>query len=401
MVYLTKRRFRICKEDFFPFIYYTMFYTSLFITDMGFEQRYTTVTAAILKGIVLICLTIHTVLRKWRKSELYRMAIALGIGLILLLYSGDFVWLIILLMGFTLSEVNEDKLLKISIKCIVFWGLTTIFLNRLRVLPDLISYRTDFSDYARHSFGFAHSNILPLCIFYLLAYYVSLNHEKERRVPVLLLTAVSIGVYGFCNSRNALIGVILLAGASCYLGRIKKGGFVSKVTAFAAKWSVLLFSVISILPAYLRLRHYMMNLWYAYDKIFTNRTQLGAAAINAYGISFINPMNAYDYFSKIVVIDGFQKKGIILDNGYMYMLIRYGIAALLILIFINISIVVVRKDDIVFCAVLLIIACVNMTDNDFLSYGFLPYMLMGIRNLLNQKARPDCRKSIILLDNTV
>ena len=68
------------------------------------------------------------------------------------------------------------------------------------------------------------------------------------------------------------------------------------------------------------------------------------------------------------------------DNGYYYLLARYGY--LIMLIFLSVSVAAVecmkKEENHYAMLVFIVIAMLNFIDNGFVSYAFLPYMILGI-----------------------
>ena len=97
-----------------------------------------------------------------------------------------------------------------------------------------------------------------------------------------------------------------------------------------------------------------MPLWYRFDSIFTNRSLLSASAIQNYGIKLINNMSYSEYSGLTVSVDSYIHRGLVLDSGYLYILIRYGILILIFTYLILISFYKKNKNNIYMCVVFLI-----------------------------------------------
>ncbi len=378
------------KSECLFLVYYSMFVISLFIDDLALESGANNI-AQFLKAGVLIILCVCMLQKKMRKYEVVSFAMLFGFGMVVLLFTGDFFWIIVLVMGECSSEIDEKYIFKVS-ACVVMVVLLLGFLGFcIGILPDVLSYRTDFSIESRHSLGFSHSTVLPLGIFYLISYYVSMKENRARGGVLIILSLFSVVLYFFCDSRNALIGSMLLVFSYLLVRNLKVNTVLGKVISTFSEFVFIIVAAFSIVPMILRSKGILMDFWYKYDVIFTNRSLLASSALDAYGIHLLSHLKTADYVNTEVLVDSRLGTGIVLDNGYIYLLIRYGILILLLMMLIYNALYKTTRDSIVLLTVLSVVMFVNMTDNDFLSYGFLPYMLIGIKGM-TQKNRMFSRK---------
>ena len=93
---------------------------------------------------------------------------------------------------------------------------------------------------------------------------------------------------------------------------------IKKPLNLVSSWIVFVCIVFSILPGYLRYKGILLNYWYAFDQIFTNRSMLAASAFQSYGIPIVNTMNYNAYTNTPVYIDGYMNNGVVLDSAYIY-----------------------------------------------------------------------------------
>ena len=372
---------KINRSNLFLLTCYTCFLVALFIEDISIFSQKLSFLVIGLKLFVSISLVVVLSFKSLKKKEFKYLIFSTLFGLLVLAISGDFFWLIIILMSYAAKDVNSDIFFKISIFEIITLSLFVLVLCFANVVPDIISYRTDFSVVARHSLGFGHSTVLPLIIFYLTAYYVMLNKEKCNYAILLAFALLSCFVYVYCDSRNGFLSTILLVISAYMLKNKIIKRYASTIIRFLAKHIAFICITFSVIPSYLRAKDILTPLWYMYDEIFTNRSLLGASAINKYGIHLLNHMTYSEYSSVVVLVDSHVWHGIVLDSAYLYVLIRYGILVLCYVWLIFQSLYKREKNSQFSCLVIIIVAIANMTDNDILSYGFLPFMIMSISNV--------------------
>lgn len=372
---------KLTKAEVLFTVYYFLFFLSLFLQDVNFPSGTPETLIRGIKFLVVLFLIAHAGTLTWKKDVFKRFIFSIVVGGIFLIASGDFFWIIILLMGYISSTIDEDILFRLSYKFIFYLSIVVLLLCAASVLPDTLNGRTDLVEANRHSLGFIHSTVLPLGVFYATIFIVFIRKYKLKKSFLFFSLLLSLVLYYFCGSRNGVVGEVLLCIAIFIDKGLHKNRGWNKFCRFLANIAMIFFSIVSILPSYLRSEGILMPLWYILDTVFTNRTLLGSSAISRLGIHLVSLLSSEEYQSTIFYVDSWQRQGIVLDSAYMYLAVRYGILALLLVITIYFSVVRNFKWSSQFCLCLFLIAMVNMTDNDILSYGFLPFMLVGVRNL--------------------
>lgn len=373
---------KIQKKEYFFILCYVLFFISLFIDDVAFINFDCSSFVKIMKALVMIFLTFLLVKQNWKKTDFFRAFFTVCFGILILFFTGDFFWLIIMMMAFASRNVDEKVIFKTSLYLIIVLSLAVVLSCLIGILPDIYSYRNAFSDIERHSFGFMHSASWPLCIFYLSTYYVMMKKNvKSKRFILALLCLLSIILFKLCGSRNALYLIILVTFFIILEPYFCNKKIVMKLLDFFGKHIGIICFALSILPGLLRYYGIFGNFWYFFDTIFTNRSLLSSSAISTYGIHFLNNMSYSEFTSQIVFVDSFKWNGIVLDSAYVYILIRYGVLVLIFLWFIFRSLYKKNRGSYSGCIIIILIALANIIDNDLLSYGALPFMLIGIRSL--------------------
>ncbi len=372
---------QIKKSEILFYFYYVLFFFALFIEDVATVYLDTALLAKALKIGIIGCLLVQAFVLKWKEKAVYRLLLVLAVGGAVFLASGDFFWIIVLLMGTISRHIDRERIYRISLQCLVLFTLVVLALFALGVLPDTLSRRTDFDDFSRHSFGFVHSNILPLCLFYILVYLLVIYRAGIKRRYMLLFGALDLAVYWLCGSRNAFLGILLLILYVLFFRKQPAHSLCGRAVSITARYAMLGAAALSILPSLLRSRGIALSAWYWMDRILTNRTLLGAAAIDRFGIHLLHFMKSGEYFNATVIVGSSEWNGIVLDSGYLYITVRYGVLVLLLTLLIYRALYRQHKDSPLVCAVLIVVAFINFTDNDLLSYGFLPMMVIGVQQL--------------------
>ena len=372
----------IIKTEYIFIICYVLFFTSLFIEDVALTNFDCSLYIKMLKALVMVLLVFLLIKQIYKKEYSLVNIFAVSFGFLLLFLTGDFFWLIITIMALASRNIEEKTIFKMSLISIIVLITVVFLLLLIGIVPDIYSYRTDFSNIGRHSFGFMHSASLPLCIFYLSTYCMMIKKDvKFKIITSLILCVLSIVLFKFCESRNALYLAILVTFFTILEPLLGNKKFVIKLLNFFAKSIGTICFAFSILPGLLRYFGIFSNFWYLFDSIFTNRSVLFSSAISTYGIHLFNSMSYSEFISQTVVVDSYSRIGVVLDSAYVYILIRYGIIALVFLWLIFWSLAKKNKGSYVGCIIIILVVLANTIDNDLLSYGSLPFMLIGIRAL--------------------
>lgn len=363
-------------------IAFCLYFLALFIEDLAIIEIETVkkttyqsikmckfLSIAILAGITCI---------NFKKSK-NKKILLLEFCAFALLYvaSKDFFWLIVFLLGWNFNKKDSHKLFKLSFVFLLVLVVVTIICCSIGVLPNILTTRFWKDTDTRMSLGFYHSNVLPIIIFYLSIFWVMTKKEKNNvqyKIAIICFSIVSIIVYFLCKSRNALIvtlamNFILLIFDICKFKKIDIRKIKKNITRMLS-FSFGFFVLFSIVPVWLCSKKYFMKFWNLMDKIYTNRIYLGSKQLKNIGIHFINFMDSETY----------KKNPVVLDNAYTYITLRYGFVGVFVFYLIFKSLFKYFKNDIVKITALTFVLIANFTDNDFFSYGFLPFLILGISN---------------------
>lgn len=368
---------------------YVPFIIALFLEDMAFKTgNIALIVKAIKATVVVLLLVLSVVDKSWKKKGFAWVVF----GALTLLLTGDFFWFIVILIADVFCDVDEKVIYNVSMQTIVGMTSLTLMLCALGILSDCLTYRTDFSTEARHSLGFVHSACLPLIVFYMMTYCISTNRNMKK---IGVLSFIGIVLYSICKSRNAVVITVGLSMLALLLRDKRIENKIKKPLNLVSSWIVFVCIVFSILPGYLRYKGILLNYWYAFDQIFTNRSMLTASAFQSYGIPIVNTMNYNAYTNTPVYIDGYMNNGVVLDSAYMYMVVRYGIVMLLFLWMVLHAYQKKQNISMMEKAAFIAVVVANTIDNDLLSYGCLPFIIIGIRNLPKIKCNYELTKEEI------
>ena len=350
-------------------ISYVLFVFSLFNRDVSNTDVLYPLTIPA-KYIALVILTAGIMFRVYSKKQIQVVIILLCADLLVLVKSGALIFILISLFAFFANKLEDKDILRVAYFTLLFFTLCVFIFSIVGGYNDEITKRWVGSA-ARHSLGFYHSNVLPLIYSYLVGYGLLTGIFKKKHYFILLI--VDLIIYYFCGSRNSLFTTFLLVLGKWFIdsvietGRFKK--IINRIVGFGAKLIVPLLAVFSIfIPLMLdkvaafRMLDYMLSYRFTYI----------ASMIQNLGISLIPKMTNKTYFGNEIVI----------DNGYAFLIIRYGVLMIIFLSILTYCVAKKYKNNTFVLFLIIVVACSNLIDNDLIDYSVLPYLIISEKCLI-------------------
>ena len=360
-----KNSSKISKNNLLFSISYVLFVFSLFNRDVSNTDVLYPLTIPA-KYIALVILTVGIMFRAYSKKQIRVVIILLCADLLVLMKSGALIFILISLFAFLANKIEDKDILKVAYFTLLFFTLCVFAFSIVGIYNDEITKRWVGSA-ARHSLGFYHSNVLPLIYSYLVGYGLLTGIFKKKHYFILL--TVDLVIYYFCGSRNSLFTTCLLVLGKWFIDSVIETGRFKKIICFGAKLIVPLLTAFSVfIPlmldkvVFFRMLDYMLSYRFTYI----------ASMIQNLGISLIPKMTNKAYFENEIVI----------DNGYAFLIIRYGV---LMIIFLSILIYCVAKkykNNTFVLFLIIVVACSNLIDNDLIDYSVLPYLIISEKCLI-------------------
>ena len=368
---------KIKKNEILFYLSYIILYISLFIGDVynigGLDilARYLRICSYIL--IAISCFNLRFV-----KKEFLQMMVIFMITLLYAMKTEDLYWSILILLIYNSKKINIESVYRISLRIIIIGIISVLFLCLIGILPDILTSRDTLEqiDYNRHSLGFYHSNVFPLSIFYLEVYYICIVKEKVRDSVIVLFMIFAVIVNVFCRSRNAII-ISLLLSVFVILAKKKENG-ENKLLYHATVLSIPVMSIFSFSMMFLLLRG---GIWNTIDTFFSGRFRLAIFKMRRIGFHFINVMSNENFINdNITYANGQDLSTVVLDNGYLYIILRYGILVLFFYFFIAYLLAKKNKRNICILGTIVMVFIANFVDNDLVDYSFLPFILWAFND---------------------
>ena len=366
------------KDEILFYLSYIILYVSLFIGDvynigsMDILARYLRIGSYTL--IFISCINLRL-----KKKDFFRMFAVLMVTLLYGVKTGDLYWSILILLIYNSKKVDIERVYKTSSKIIVIGISSVLILCMFGVLPDILTSRNTVEqiNYNRHSLGFYHSNVLPLLILYLEVYYICIAKERIRDNVIAFFMLLAGVVNTFCHSRNALILSLALSLFVIFAKKMKKDEY--KILYRTTILSIPCMSSFSFSMMFLLLKG---GIWNTIDDFFSGRFRLAIFKMRRIGLHLINIMSNESFVNdNITYVDGKNMSSIVLDNGYLYVILRYGILILLIYFFIAYCLAKKNKGNACVLGALIAVFIANFVDNDLVDYSFLPFILWAFNDV--------------------
>ncbi len=230
---------------------------------------------------------------------------------------------------------------------------------------------------ARYTLGFVHSLVLPGILVYVAAYFYTIR-KKVKVSDFIIFQGLGILVFYLCDSRNGIIALEFLLWSllvwQLVMGKAygKRKQILEKVLTIMASAAFLLITIFSLflLWGYSGQKQFAIIL----NSVLSNRVMLALLNFDVLPFQMISVLSQQE-FSDVTLH--------VFDNGYYYLLARYGYVVVGIFIITTIMTVAYMKKKENYYAMItyIVIALLNFIDNGMVSYIFFPYMLCGIHSL--------------------
>lgn len=271
--------------------------------------------------------------------------------------------------------VDYKKIIK-TMKSTWLWCLVTVvFLSLMRIIPTVSSVRE--TGEVRMSLGFVHANTLGFILFIIgLLIFVDSYEVRSRNsfIALLLLTAVDFYI---ANSRTTTL--LLLIMDIVIATKVFKNDMISHF--LNKKWvrNLLLIFVIALIgfTVWLATSYNESGRLLQLNKLLNNRVQNGSYYMSLYGISLFGK-NIPEF---VLWNDNFTQ--LYLDNGYLQMLIKYGVIATVIYVMMILQSArkAIRIKNIAMVVAIGLIAVSLFTEQSALRWCFCPILMyMNAKN---------------------
>lgn len=282
----------------------------------------------------------------------------------------------IILFSISMKDLDLKEFFTVTIISLATMSIIVMIFCGLGIIPNIQTSRDTYynSGGVRYGLGFIGSNPLPNILVYIACYYYSIK-KKVGLIDFCIFQVLGIVLFALCDSRNGLIALEIL----CLMQLFWNFAENKKSNKLLEKISMNSFIIVALLSQIL--------LW-AYRKkmAFTfpiNKMLSGRLQWVLENIWNNNPFKLFNFDTHEQFTASLLHA---YDNGYYYLIARYGYIGMIIFLIVTIYAFKCLKKQNNYRAMIsfIVVALLNFIDNGLISYGFLPYMLMGIYTMYHR-----------------
>lgn len=375
---------KIKKDNGFFYLAYCFYIMALMTENIALDDTHLVKQVCVI--ISMCILGLHYIYKINKKHIAIPKMSLFGVALVILclfvLYlaisTSDYYLIAVILFSVGLKELDLEELFQISLIVLAFLTVCIVIFSLVGIIPMVESVRATAYNHGdtRLGMGFKGGLFLPNIVSYCGCYFYSI---KKRVRSLDFFTFQVLGTISFllCDSRNGLVSLELLLILMFFWQTKKRSDKIQKVVKILA---VSVFPVTSILSVYL-LNAYKIGTSFSVwaNELLSGR--LWGAMMN----SFASPFEWIHYETSVSFMENVTYA---YDNGYFYLMARYGYLMLIIFSVMSIFIgkYMISKDNYAAAISFTIVCLMNFIDNGLISYGFFPYVLIGIYSMYRATA---------------
>lgn len=364
---------------------YLLFYLSFGLVYAGVLFEKTAISFA--SGLKTVCyiLAIAAIIAKFfyerrvkyteaKKTKEWIVLLVLAVVLLLIIKAKDIYLLLVFLLGFMardFEDIKMNNIIKISFCMCGIFLICIPLLSVLHIIPNLNTMR-GIGESSRYTYGFNHSQVFPMIFAYMI-FMIYANGKKVHLRDFVIVQIVTFLIYYCFDSRNALLTTelfYLVHFFFSFIRKFKNNGLIYKIGR--------LFIYMSSACSFVLLVLFMKGNQLAIDIDYVLSHRFREPAwyfVNGYRDYF-----KFRSYNEYYALQQAVNKGV--DNTFFYIVIRYGIPALLFfcLFYNSLFRFCKRQKNILMCEVLSVVAISIILTNSVTSY-FLPFMVIASREV--------------------
>ncbi len=347
-------------------IYFAFVIANVLCKGIGLNSA--SILYKIIMIIGLICVLSGIFLRKYTRKEILISMIMLLSGIMTLVMTKQYTFLITCIAVIGIKKANIKHLINNMCFVRVICFIATFGLAVLNIVDrEKVEIWRDTAYVSRYGMGYGHPNILHLTLFIVLTLvYYCKERNKLQQIRYLIITlGMNIFVYMYSSSRTGFLVICVFE----ILIIIEHFKIMQKIIL---KLPIVVFVI-------------LMG--------FTYLTPILSKIGVLKGMSLLNGRVEYTYlyltrygYSLFGFNNSLSETGLILDNGYLRLLIETGLIGLLIWIYLNYNLMkkIKRTMD---CKMAIIVTCffIYFFTESFSSNIFMNYILFwGADEIFNK-----------------
>lgn len=341
---------------------YIFLFISLFIGDINIESGD---FGQYLRYVSYLLFTIQLFSVKSIKIKELRIPMFFFLlSIVFFVLTRDLYWAILIIIILETKHIKDNSFIRFVFLLYIVGILAVFIACMLGIIPDYLTAREGIEFLAtRHSLGFVHSDVPPLLLVYIMLYHIWRKGERYNRLFFCIFICLELIMYRFCDSRNSFYSSIIITILLLVSPLIKK----RKIMNVYEKICIFIMPILSTFSFAMMFLLSKGGFYDTIDYIFSGRIRLAILKSREIGIHFINLMSNTDYF----------QDGIVIDNGYLYVILRYGIVFLFFYFTVNYLLVKKAQKNPYMLLCVVALSVINFIDNDLVDYSFLPFIIIA------------------------
>lgn len=363
------RKTKIYKKEIIFLLSYICFFSSLFLSVVGIASELDKLTKS-LRYISYLLAFIQLLMHKEKYKQFIMELVIFALTMIFFVHTKDIYLPMLAVLIFGSRDSTEERVCNVSLNLLIIGTALVVIGNLVGFIPDIMTAKAFSTDLTRHSYGFYHSNVLPNNLLMIEILAVWKYKEKLSNIIVLLFLLLHIFIYSLTRSRMSLVVSIIITLSLIVLKSKFLSSKVNNKLSIIAYFITPIFTIASVVFMLMVRTNSLVS---KIDLYFSNRFWAAFLKVSRVGIKLFN-------FSSNEV---FYKDELVIDNGYLFLLMRYGIIALLAINIISVIMVKKNKYQMYHLICVISVFTIAFIDNSFLSYRFLPFLIFTFMRLKN------------------
>ncbi|WP_434520405.1 hypothetical protein ACLHK8_03520 [Pediococcus sp. M21F004] len=326
--------------------------------------------------IIVLAMCILFIFSKMQMKNWVLSIFFVFVGFVSYRNANDNVILLTIFMIIGAQNIDFERFIKLDFFLRIFIFLLVSVSEKIGIIGSTVLYRSD--GFVRDGFGFLQPNTAGALLLSIFLEYFVIRYKKINVFDYALGVGIMMFTLETTNSRSSVLGMFL--GLILMLAFKGKTNFLlrSRVVGFFIK---LLFPILALL-SYFAVRFYnpMSRLWNILDQLFSGRLNLISYFVKNYPVKLLgqyiqlqDPMNLRNtYF-------------LVMDNGYISMLLKYGVVILFVFCYFYISYSrnLLNAANFAYLIPVIIMSFVGLMENTLYSpaYNFTLILLISIAGI--------------------
>ena len=262
--------------------------------------------------LAFVMILTKLIITKYTRKEIIICLILGLIGIISYFFTKREGVLLTIITIVSLKNVPYKRVLCLafSLRCIIFILLVTLSLTGIIENVETVHWRDEVGFITRYALGYDHPNLLHTNFFILVILFIYLFYERLNVISYILMLGINYFIYTFSISRTGFYSTILVVIVTIFLKKrlINKRIFYN-ICKIAIPFSIL-FTIITAFG------YNNFEVIKGLDRLFSGRI-----FYSNYFLTYYN----WNLFGRSLTNDSN-----LLDNGYVVLMINYGIVVFLI-----------------------------------------------------------------------